>query len=127
MVDRLLITFIVIAGSGLLWFAWQLYKARLMQSIQASQTLANKPNLLYFTADFCATCKFQQAPIIEQISTKFGDAIAVTEVDVSRQPQLASQYKVLTLPTTVVLDAAGQVKHINYGVTPQAKLELQLN
>jgi hypothetical protein len=39
---------------------------------------------------------------------------------------VASRYKVLTLPTTIVLDRAGQVTHINYGVVAQSKLETQL-
>jgi peroxiredoxin len=46
--------------------------------------------------------------------------------DVSQDPELASRYKVLTVPTTVVLDRRGRVAHINYGVTEQAKLESQL-
>ena len=126
MVDRLLITFIIVGGLGLVWLAWQFYKQKIIQTIQTSQPLGNKPNLLYFTADFCATCKFQQTPIVERIANELGDAIAVTQIDVSSQPQLATRYKVLTLPTTVVLDSTGQVKHINYGVTPKTKLELQL-
>lgn len=127
MAERLLITLVIGAGLSLLWLGWQLYKTHLMRSIQGNQQATDKLKLLYFTADFCAVCKFQQAPIVEQIAAKFGDAIAVSEVDVSNQPQLASQYKVFTLPTTVVLDQSGQVKHINYGVTPQNKLELQLS
>jgi hypothetical protein len=63
---------------------------------------------------------------VAQVVAKFGDSIAVKQVDVSERPDLASQYKVLTLPTTVVLDSQGQVTHINYGVAHQSKLEAQL-
>ena len=89
-------------------------------------TPTGKPTLLYFTGEYCTACKFQQTPIVEQISSKLGDSIVVKMYDVSTQPEVASQFKVLTLPTTVVLDGRGQVKAINYGVTQQQKLEMQL-
>ena len=126
MLDRLVITFIVIGGLGLLWMGWHYYKSRLVQTIQPAGQSTRKPTILYFTADYCRSCKFQQAPIIDQLATSFGNSISVEQYDVSEQPELASRYKVMTLPTTVVLNSGGQVTHINYGVTPQGKLEAQL-
>ena len=126
MLDRLIITLAVIGGLALLWLSWHYYKARLIQTIQPSGQLTGKPTLLYFTGEYCTACKFQQTPIVQKISSKLGDAVDVKMVDVSIHPDLASQFKVLTLPTTVVLDGRGQVKAINYGVTQLSKLEAQL-
>ena len=124
--DRVLITFMVIAGLGLLWLGWQIYAARVKRVLQPVGVTAGKPNLLYFTGEYCAACKFQQTPIIEAISAKFGEAVVVKTVDVSAQPQLASRYQVLTLPTTIIVNEAGQIVHINRGVVGQETLELQL-
>jgi thioredoxin 1 len=126
MVDRFVITLMIVAGLSLLWLGWCCYKRKLVGSIQVDVDQAGKPALLYFTADYCAACKFQQKPVVERIVAKFGDAITVKEVDVVEQPDLANRFKVLTLPTTVVLDRFGQVVQINYGLTPQAQLERQL-
>ncbi|MDH3675086.1 MAG: thioredoxin family protein [Anaerolineae bacterium] len=126
MFDRLIITLVIVGGLSLLWLAWQSYRSTLVRTIQPSRLFVGKPTLLYFTAGYCVICKAQQSPIVAQVAAKFGDSIAVKQVDVSERPDLASQYKVLTLPTTVVLDSQGQVTHINYGVAHQSKLEAQL-
>ena len=125
MFERMLITMGIVVGLGLLWLAWNSYKSRLIRSIETGEQNV-KPTLLYFTGEYCTACKFQQSPVVEKIMEKFGNAIAVKQVDVSDTPELARQYKVLTLPTTVILNPEGQVKHINYGVAPQTKLEMQL-
>jgi thioredoxin 1 len=126
MLDRVAITLMILAGLSLLWLGWRYYKQKLVQSIQVEGGQAGKPVLLYFTADYCTACKFQQKPVVERIIAKFGDAITVKEYDVVRHPELADRFKILTLPTTVVLDQFGQVVQINYGLTPQAQLERQL-
>ena len=124
--DRITIVLAVAGSLGLLWFAWQHYKSRVIESIQTSDITIGKPNLLYFTAQYCTACKFQQSPIIEALTSKFGDSITVNRVDVTAYPELASQYKVLTLPTTIVVSEQGKVTHINRGVAALEQLEMQL-
>lgn len=124
--DRIIVVLVVAGGLGLLWSAWQYYKTRVLKTIQTSDITVGKPNLLYFTAQYCMACKFQQTPIIEVITSKFGDSVAVNKVDVTDHPELASQYKVLTLPTTIVISERGEVTHINRGVADLAQLETQL-
>lgn len=126
MLDRVLITFVVIVALGLLWLGWQYYKSKVMRALQPVEVSAGKPNLLFFTGEYCVACKFQQAPIIESISARFGKSIEVKKYDVSAHPELASRYRVLTLPTTIVVNEGGQVTHVNYGVAGQEKLEAQL-
>jgi thioredoxin 1 len=127
MVERLIVVLIIIVFLGLLWLGWRYYKAKLIQTIHPIGFQRGKPALLYFTGEYCITCKVQQKPIVDQITAKFGDQVVVKEYDVSEHPGLAGQYRVLTLPTTVVLNQAGQVKHINYGLAGQAQLEQQLS
>jgi len=125
--DRLVITFIIVGGLGLLWLGWHYYKTRLVRAIQPAPTGDDKPTLLYFTAGYCTACKYRQAPIIQGVAANLGNAIAVKKVDVTQHPDVAGRYKVLTLPTTVVLNPQGRVAHLNYGVTQQARLEAQLS
>jgi thiol-disulfide isomerase/thioredoxin len=127
MIDRIMITLVIVGGLTLAWFVWQSYKARLIKTIPASKAPTGKPSLLYFTGAYCAVCEYQQSPIIAHIATTLGASVEVNTLDVSTHPDLASQYKVFTLPTTVVLDEQGQVAHINYGLTQQTKLEAQLS
>jgi thioredoxin 1 len=126
MTERMLITLMVAGGIALLWLGWQWLKPRLVRAIDSAEEATGKPTLLVFTGEYCAVCKFQQAPVIERLMTGLGNAVAVNQVDVSDRPDLAGKYKVLTLPTTVVLNPAGQVAHINYGLADQSQLESQL-
>ena len=126
MLDRVLITFTVVGGLGLLWLGWQYYKAKTIQTLHSIEVSANKPSLLYFTGKYCTACKFQQTPIIDSLLAKLGDSIDVKQYDVSDHPELASRYRVLTLPTTIVVNESGQVTHVNRGVARQDQLETQL-
>lgn len=126
MFERIVMTVVILAGLALLWLGWRYYKLKVTQTIQPVEAAFGRPTLLYFSADYCAPCKMQQTPIIDSLVAKLGESIVVQKYDVTEHPDLASRYKVLTLPTTVVLDSRGHVAHLNYGVTPQAKLEAQL-
>ncbi len=126
MLERIVFAFIILAGLALLWLSWRYYKMKVAHSIESVEIAPDIPTLLYFSADYCAPCKLQQTPIIDSLVAKLGDAVIVKKYDVTEYPELARQYKVLILPTTVVLNRQGQVAHLNYGVTPQTKLEAQL-
>lgn len=126
MLDRIMITFIIAGGLGLLWLGWQYFKTKIVRTIPLTGTPTSKPTLLYFTGDYCAVCEFQQSPIVKQLAAKLGEAIAVETFDVACYPDTAKHYKVLTLPTTVVLSPGGEVVHVNYGIADQIKLEEQL-
>jgi thiol-disulfide isomerase/thioredoxin len=126
MIERLVITLLILTGLSLLWLGWRAYKAKIAQSIQPADNAAGLPTLLYFSADYCAPCKWQQTPIVDNLSIKYGERLVIKKYDVTEHPDLAGRYKVLTLPATIVLDGRGQVTHMNYGVASQAKLEAQL-
>lgn len=126
MTERLLITLLISAGLFLLWLGWQSYKLRLVRRIEPDLTATGQPTLLYFTGAYCAVCKFQQTPIVSEVAAKFGEALTLRTVDVSLEPDLARTYKVLTLPTTVVVNAHGRPVEVNYGLASKTLLEDQL-
>jgi len=82
-----------------------------------------RPRVLYFRSDTCISCATQS-----RLFEKLDDSILqlVQKVDVDRQRDLAHAYNVLTLPTILVIDAEGQVRHINYGVVAPRRLQTQL-
>jgi thiol-disulfide isomerase/thioredoxin len=126
MFERVAITIAIVGGLGLLRLFWQYYQAKIIRRIQPVEMSTGKPRLLYFTGDFCTACKLQQTPIVEAIAAAFGDAITVKQYDVTVHADLANHYKILTVPTTIVVNPVGQVTHINYGVAERGKLEAQL-
>ncbi|MEW5867688.1 MAG: thioredoxin family protein [Chloroflexota bacterium] len=85
------------------------------------------PVLLYFTTPTCAPCKTVQRPAIQHILEQVGERMQVVEIDASNRPDIASHWGVMSVPTTFVIDAQGQPRHVNHGVAPAEKLLRQLN
>lgn len=61
----------------------------------------NKFVLLDFWASWCGPCRMV-SPIIDEIAGERDD-IVVGKVNVDEQPDLASQFRVMSIPTLVVL------------------------
>ena len=83
------------------------------------------PVLLYFTTPTCAPCKTLQRPAIQRLQERIGERMEVVEVDPSSQPELASQWGVLSVPTTFIIDAQGKPRYVNHGIAPLDKLQRQ--
>ena len=81
--------------------------------------------ILVFTSPTCAPCKLQQVPIINRLMVEWRDKIDVRLIDVTEQPEVAQQYGVWSLPTTIVLKADRAVVSINQGVAHEKKLREQ--
>jgi thioredoxin-like negative regulator of GroEL len=56
-----------------------------------------------------------------------GEAVAIVDIDAPTSPELAQRYQVLTVPTTVVLDATGQPHAVNYGFANTKRLLEQVD
>ena len=114
------------------YWLWRQVQARRTQALAAAAVppaLANtidpgRPNLLYFTTEQCAQCRFQQAPILTQLQNKMD--VMIHKLDAVEQEALARFYGIMTVPTTVVLDAHLRPVAINHGVAPLHKLQAQL-
>jgi thiol-disulfide isomerase/thioredoxin len=127
MLERLLISaaLVLLGTGGFLVFRLD-HLRRASRATAAVARPAGKPALLYFRSDACAPC-VAQARFVQQLQTQFGDAIVVEKVDADKDQAVAVRYGVFTLPTTLIVDRSGQVRHANYGLTDARRLASQLN
>ena len=81
---------------------------------------SNKPVIVDFWAEWCGPCR-AIAPILEEISDKHGDKVTVAKLDIDANPQVAQQYRVLSIPTMLVFQNGEPVKQV-VGAKPKAAL-----
>ena len=62
---------------------------------------SDKPVLLDFFASWCGPCRMV-APILDEIAEERED-IKVCKVDIDEQPELASRFRIMSVPTLMVL------------------------
>ncbi|GAC1536488.1 MAG: hypothetical protein NVS2B7_06180 [Herpetosiphon sp.] len=83
-----------------------------------------QPTILYFWGPRCTTCKQLQVPALHALKEELGDRVVVESVDATVEVARAQAFKVLTVPTTVVL-RNGQVAAINNGFASKHTLQTQ--
>jgi thiol-disulfide isomerase/thioredoxin len=70
--------------------------------------LGGRATLLQFSTEVCAPCK-STARVLDDLAARTED-VAHVDLDVTHRPELASRYRVLQTPTTLILDADGAVR-----------------
>lgn len=86
------------------------------------QLATGRATLLYFHGDGCADCVVQERELDLLLTAHPEVAIRADHAP----SQLSARFRVLTVPTTVVLDGAGRAHAVNYGLTARSRLEDQL-
>jgi thioredoxin-like negative regulator of GroEL len=100
---------------------------RVVQPLAASTQLEPVPSVLFFTGDTCTICHTAQRPALDALAAQGHDRVSIREIDIAREPELARLYRVMSLPTTIVLDPGGQVSAINAGFASVERLRSQLD
>ena len=83
--------------------------------------------IIAFSSANCHQCHQLQAPALKRVLEARGTDVSVVDVDAPDEPELAQRYQVLTVPTTVVLDAKGRAHAVNYGFANTLKLLEQVD
>lgn len=89
--------------------------------------VVGRVRVLAFSSDDCVQCHRMQAPALARVQEARPNTVAVEEIDAPSSPELASRYHVLTVPTTIVLDATGRAHAVNYGFASASKLLEQVD
>ncbi len=80
---------------------------------------SEKPVLLDFFASWCGPCRMV-GPILDEIAQERED-IKVCKVDIDEQPELASRFRVMSVPTLMVLKD-GNIVEQSVGAKPKHQI-----
>lgn len=84
---------------------------------------AREPVLIDFYADWCGPCKML-SPIIDEVAQE-NDDIKVVKVNVDESSDIALEYKVMSIPTLVVIKNGQEVAR-SIGVIDKSKIKNML-
>ena len=82
--------------------------------------------ILAFSSDDCRQCHQLQDPALQRITATHGETVSIMHIDAPTSPELTERYQVLTVPTTVLLDANNKVRAVNYGFANTQHLLTQI-
>ncbi len=124
-----ILALVLLFSAALLW-AGRVFVARQRGLALAAEPLANTPGkirILAFGSATCSQCHTLQQPALRTLQAKCGPEIDVLEIDAPASPELVKRYRIMTVPSTVLLNAAGEAFAINYGFANAAKLQTQID
>ena len=90
------------------------------QTFEKEVLTSDKPVLLDFWAPWCGPCRML-SPIVDEIAEEDRGRVKVCKVNIDEQPELASRFGVMSIPTLVVLKD-GEIRATSVGLKPKAAL-----
>jgi thioredoxin 1 len=91
------------------------------QSFEREVLNTELPVLADFWAAWCEPCRMI-APIVEELARDYEGRLKVAKIDVDQNPDLASRYGIMSIPTLAVFKD-GQVVSRIVGYAPKAELK----
>lgn len=121
MIERLVLVLFLALAAAAIYHGARYLHVRHMTAIGSN----GQPALLYFRSDTCAVCP-AQGRVVDGLAEQWRGRLRVERIDAEREPEVAARYAVFSLPTTLLVDSAGRVRHVNYGLADARKLARQL-
>lgn len=111
----------LVAFATVLGLVWRAANGRVSAGDQSVVSLPEVPDarvtLLQFSTDVCAPCVPTRA-LLGTIAAE-NDGVQHVDIDLSHRPDLATRFRVMQTPTTLVLDSRGAVR-ARIGGAPRA-------
>lgn len=90
-----------------------------------STSVESGVSLVDFWAPWCGPCKMQ-LPIVEELATELEGQAVIAKINVDEQPELASQFGVMSIPT-LILFKDGQPVDKMVGVQSKDSLKAKIS
>ncbi len=105
---------------------WQKRKAR--RGRRLLSVGSGKASIVYFHSPSCGVCRVSQKPILDSLVARVGaNKLRLVLIDVTEQTDVAREWGVTTVPSTYVIDPAGEVAHVNNGLASEVTLGRQVS
>lgn len=86
------------------------------KNFQTEVMESDKTVLLDFWAAWCGPCRMI-APVLEEVAQERED-VKVCKIDVDKEPELAQQFQIMSIPTLIVMEQ-GRVVNKALGAMPK--------
>ena len=95
------------------------------QKIDPVQDTTVKVTFLEFGANNCIPC-LNMRPVMDSVQNKYGWQISVQFIDVYKNPKMANDYKIVSMPTQVFLDSNDMEFFRHRGFFPEDSIHILL-
>ena len=89
-------------------------------TFEAEVIQSDMPAIVDFWAPWCAPC-YMIAPILEEIAEEYDGQLKVTKLDVDQNPQVATQFGIMSIPTMILFKEGEAVERL-IGYMPKERL-----